>query len=71
MKTGDRAAATRAESDEMRVIAATASQVAATINATGQASAKTMPIKVATPLPPLKLSQDGKDVAGEGAECRD
>ena len=58
-QTGDSAAATSAESDEMRVIAAVTAQVAQAARPTGQASASSVPRKVATPLPPLNPSQTG------------
>ena len=55
----------------MRVSAAVAAQVAQAISPTGQASARSMPRKVATPLPPRKPSQTGKRCPRKAAAARD
>jgi len=48
-----------ADRDEIRHTRAATSHVAATSNPTSQNSARAIPRKVATPLPPLKPSQSG------------
>src|SRR5690606_7033654 len=50
------AEATSAESDEIRLTSAVASHVAQAASPTGKASARSVPRKVATPLPPLNFS---------------
>ena len=59
-KTGAIAAARSALRLLIRVIAAVSAQVAQAIRPNGQFSAITVPRNVATPLPPLKRSQMGK-----------
>src|ERR1043166_1345782 len=49
-----------AESEDIRQIAAAATQVAAASSPTGQKRARVTPRNVATPLPPRNFSQTGK-----------
>ena len=49
---GDKAAATRAESDEIRVSSAVTSQIAQAASPRRQSRASNVPRRVATPLPP-------------------
>src|SRR5690606_9531686 len=58
--SGDAEAAPSAASDENRNRKARNSQMAQAKRPAGNQSASSVPIKVATPLPPLNLSQTGK-----------